>query len=137
MALSWVKLELSRIQCFLSVMSISCSLVVTCWERADLLSPLYVMFFCFFCHLPIPYHVLGHVCYLIVLIPYLCLFLYFAREQYAGSSVRLKPATLLSPLKHSTTGYCTRIFCGDHNESFRLLLRPRSKRSRSKISYKC
>ena len=38
--------------CYLCVMfvmfflSIHCSLVVTCWERADLLALLYVMFYC-------------------------------------------------------------------------------------------
>ena len=31
---------------------VSCSLVVTCWERADLLAVLYVMFSCVFCHFP-------------------------------------------------------------------------------------
>ena len=94
-------------------MSIAFSLVVTCWETADLLALLYVMFSCCFLSLPIPYRVLGHVCYLIVSIPYLCLLLYFAHEQYAVPPVRLKPATLLSRLKHSTTGYCTRILCGE------------------------
>ena len=108
MAFSWVELAL---RCVLPVMSISCSLVVTCWERADLFAPLYVMFSCCFCHLPIPYRVLGHVCYLIVSIPYLYLLLYFAQEQYSVPPVRLKPATLLSRLKHSITGYCTRILC--------------------------
>ena len=29
-----------------TVMSVSCSLVVTCWERADLLVLMYVMFSC-------------------------------------------------------------------------------------------
>ena len=33
----------------------------------------------------------------------------FAHEQYAVLPVRLEPATFLSRLKHSTTGYCTRI----------------------------
>ena len=36
-----------------TVMSVSCCLVVTCWERADLLAFLYVMFSWFFCHFPI------------------------------------------------------------------------------------
>ena len=31
-----------------SVMSVSCRLAVTCWERADLLALLYVMFSCAF-----------------------------------------------------------------------------------------
>ena len=94
------------------------------------------VFLCF-CHLPIPYRVLVHAWYLIVSIPDLCLLLYFAQGQYAVRTVRLKPATPLSRLKHSTTWYCTRIVCSDYDESFRLLLWPWSKRSRSSISYKC
>ena len=31
-----------------TVMSVSCSLAVTCWERVDLLAFLYVMFSCVF-----------------------------------------------------------------------------------------
>ena len=54
------------------------------WERADLLAPLYVMLSCCcFYHLSIPYRVLGHVWYLIVSIPDLCILLYFAHGQYA------------------------------------------------------
>ena len=44
-----------------------CSLVVTCWERANLLALLYVMFSCVF--VTFPSGVLGQVWYLIVLIP--------------------------------------------------------------------
>ena len=33
--------------CFLSVMSVHSSLGITCWERANLLALLYVMFFVF------------------------------------------------------------------------------------------
>ena len=65
----------------------------------------------FFCLYNLP--ILGHVSNLIVSIPDLCLLLYFAQGQYAVTPVRLKPATHLSRLKHSTTGYCTRILCGD------------------------
>ena len=61
--------------CFLLVcytfLSVPCSLVVTCWERADLLVLLYVMILCVF--FTCPYGVLGQVLYLIVLIPDLCL----------------------------------------------------------------
>ena len=32
--------------CHAILSSIYCSLVVTCWERADLLAHLYVMFYC-------------------------------------------------------------------------------------------
>ena len=49
-------------------------LVVTCWERADVLALLYVIFYCVF--VTFPCHVLGQVWYLIVLIPDLCLFTY-------------------------------------------------------------
>ena len=40
--------------CHAIVSSIYCSLVVTCWERADLLALLYVMFYCV---LPLSYGV--------------------------------------------------------------------------------
>ena len=35
-----------------AVMSVHCSLVVTCWERDDLLALLHVMFSCYFVTLP-------------------------------------------------------------------------------------
>ena len=113
MALSWVELALSRILCVLPVMSISCSLVVTCWETADLLAPLYVMFSC--CFLSLSYTIpCPGSCVLLNCIDSLpLLLLYFAHEQYAIPPVRLKPATLLSRHKHSTTGYCTHILCGE------------------------
>ena len=56
-------------------LSVHCSLVVTCWERANLLAPLYAMFNCVFVTLPCG--VLGQVCYLIVLNPEFCLLTYF------------------------------------------------------------
>ena len=52
-----------------TVLYVPSSLVVTCWERTDLLAFLCVMFSCFF--------VLGQVWYLIVSIPDLCLLPYF------------------------------------------------------------
>ena len=52
-------------------MSVSCSLVVTCWERADLLVLLYVMLSCVF--VTLRFGVLGQVWYLIVSISDLCL----------------------------------------------------------------
>ena len=45
-----------------TVLSVSCSLVVTCWERADLLALFSVMFSCVF--VTFPYGVLGQVWYL-------------------------------------------------------------------------
>ena len=43
------------------VLSVPCSLVVTCWEKADLLALLYVMFSCVF--VTFPYGVLDWVWY--------------------------------------------------------------------------
>ena len=60
-----------------TVLFVPCSLVVTCWERADLLDLLYVMFSCVF--VTFPYGVLSQVWYLIVLIPDLCFLPYFLR----------------------------------------------------------
>ena len=101
-------------------MSFSCSLVVTCWARVDLLAPLYVMVSCV--NITFQYCVLGQVWNLIVSILDLCLLLYFTQGQYAVPTVRLKPATPLSQPKHSTIRYCTRLLCGDYDESLRLLL---------------
>ena len=60
-----------------AVLSVPCSCVVTCWERANLLALLYVVFSCVFVTFP---HgvitVIGQV-FLIVLIPDLCLHSYF------------------------------------------------------------
>ena len=56
-----------------AVFSVHCSLVITCWERADLL---FVVFSCVF--VTVPYGVPGQVWYLIVLIPDFCLPLYLS-----------------------------------------------------------
>ena len=58
-----------------AVLSVHCSLVITCWARAKFLALLCVMFSCAF--LTLPYGVLGQMRCLIVFIPDLCL-LYFA-----------------------------------------------------------
>ena len=58
-------------------LSVHCSLVVTCWERANLLALWYVMFSCVF--VTFPGGVLGQMWYLIVSIPDLCLLTYFFR----------------------------------------------------------
>ena len=57
-----------------AVLSVHCSLVVTCWERANLLALLSVMLSCLFV---ISHVVAGQVWYLIVSIPDLCLLPYF------------------------------------------------------------
>ena len=54
-----------------AALSVPCILVVTCWERADLLTFLYVLFSCAF--VSFACGVLGQVWYLIVSIPDLCL----------------------------------------------------------------
>ena len=68
--------------CFVFVchtaMSVSCSVVVTCWERADLLALLYAIFSCGF--VTAASGVLGQVWYLIASIPDLCLIPYFYNE---------------------------------------------------------
>ena len=56
-------------------LSVHCSLVVTCWERAGLLALLCVMFYCVF--VTFPCCGLGQVCCLIVLMPDICLLSYF------------------------------------------------------------
>ena len=52
-------------------MSVHCSLMVTCWERAILFALLYVMLSCVF--VTFPSRVLVQVWYLIVSIPDICL----------------------------------------------------------------
>ena len=54
-----------------AVLSVFCSRVVTCWERADLLILLYVILSCVF--VAFPYIILCQVWNLIVSIPDLCL----------------------------------------------------------------
>ena len=56
---------------YYAVLFVPCSLVATCWERADILALLFVMFPCVF--VDFPYGVPGQVWYLIVSIPDLCL----------------------------------------------------------------
>ena len=52
-------------------------IVVTCWEKADLLTLFYVMFSCAVVTSPFSYGFLGQVWYLILSIPDLYLFSYF------------------------------------------------------------
>ena len=56
------------------------SLVITCWERADFLALLCVMFYCDF--VTFPRGVLGQVWYLIVSIPDLCPLSYLDTRYY-------------------------------------------------------
>ena len=61
-------------------LSVPCSLVVTCWERADLLALLCGMCFCVY--VIFPCDVPGQVWYLIVSIPDICLLLYFDYQHH-------------------------------------------------------
>ena len=61
-------------------MSVSCSLVVTCWERVDLLTLTYVMFSWAF--VALPYGVFCQVWYLIVLLPNFCFLPYFVLDPH-------------------------------------------------------
>ena len=72
--LLWILFE-HRVCLCLTVLSVPCSLVVTCWERADLLAFVRVMFACVF--VTFSYGFLRQMWYLIVLIPDLCLLPYF------------------------------------------------------------
>ena len=62
--------------------SVHCCLVVTCWERADLLAPDFVF-------VTFPCGNLGQVWYLIVSIPDLCHLSYFVMEAEYNSIVIL------------------------------------------------
>ena len=62
-----------------AVLSVHCNLVVTCWERADILILLCVMFSCVF--VTFSFGVLGQVRYLIVSIPvFFAFFLIYNRR---------------------------------------------------------
>ena len=79
--------------------SVHCCLVVTCWERADLLilvGDVYCIFLTFLCG------VLGQVWCLIVSFPDLCSLSYFALELNVVTLVRFEPATPRFKVKHST-----------------------------------
>ena len=73
----------------LAALSVNCSLVVTCWKRANLLALMYVIFSCIF--VTFPCAVLGQVIdcikwYLIVSIPDLCILPYFRLDKYSKVS---------------------------------------------------
>ena len=64
---------------FYANLSLPCIPVITCWEKADLLALLCVVFSCVF--VTFPYGVPGQVWYLIVSIQDLCLPIYFSDHQ--------------------------------------------------------
>ena len=69
-----------NVLCCHAFLSVHCSLVVTCWERADLLARLYVEFSSVF--VTIPCGVMGQVWYLIVSIIDLCPLTYFVHYTF-------------------------------------------------------
>ena len=72
--------------------SVRCCLVVTCWERADLLAlvdDVYCIFITFSCG------ILGQVWYLIISCPYLCRLSYFLNKTHTKTN-GLKNTTLKS-----------------------------------------
>ena len=68
--------------CFFFAFAILSSLVVTCWQRADLLALLCMVFSCVF--VTFLHGDLGQVCYLIVPIPDLCILHYFDVTERIG-----------------------------------------------------
>ena len=72
---------------YYTVLSVSCSLVITFWERAGLLAPLCVMFPCGF--VTFQYGVSGLMWYLIVSIPDLRHFLYFFQYSLMGRKMTM------------------------------------------------
>ena len=88
---------------FHSVCSVSCS----CWERADLLALLYVMFSCV---LSLS-HVLGQVWRLIVSIPGLCLLPYcFQRDYRHDSSTNSVISYQFRMILFTLAHFCTEMF---------------------------
>ena len=71
------------VSCLSSFLSVHCSFVVTCWERASLITLLCVMIYCVF--VTYPRGVLDQAWYLIVLIPDLCIITYFKSNMYLDS----------------------------------------------------
>ena len=71
---------------YLAVLSVLCSIVITCLERTDLLDLLSVVFSCVF--ETVPYVVMGQVWYLIVSISDLCIPLYFNILLYSKTCVK-------------------------------------------------
>ena len=67
------------------VLSVSCSLMVTCWERVDFLDIQYVMVSCVL--VTFPYGILGQMWYLIVSIPDLRLLPYFKETRSATLNI--------------------------------------------------
>ena len=78
----WIFFAIFSYLCY-AILSVHCSFVIICWERADLLALLCVFFFFFFFFFDtILYGVSGQLWYLIVLIPDRCFFCTFITQLY-------------------------------------------------------
>ena len=111
--------------CLLFAMSLYASVymcfVVTCWERADLLT-LVCGVYCEFVTFPIG--ILGQVWYLIVSIPDLCILTYFNSNQ--GPNTKLEPHQRMKPQqlsyglsKDSSSATCGgKLGCTKYNMNF-------------------
>ena len=90
----------------LTVLSVHCSLVFTCCERANLLALLYVNVFFF---VTLPRGVLDQVWYLIVMIPDICFLPYFYKLLFVCKSRGKNGMVVVSScpcrLKHSVYLY--------------------------------
>ena len=105
-----------------AVLSVHCSLVVTFWERANRLALLSVVFSCVF--ITFLCGVLGRECYLIVLIPNICLLPYFVisnnnffifsdslSELKAMNHTSSKNLQIQKPLENGTSLLLLLIYC--------------------------
>ena len=63
---------------YYTILSGLCCLMITCWERVDLMTPLCVMFIYVF--ITFPYGVSGQMRYLFVSIPELCLLFFTFKD---------------------------------------------------------
>ena len=97
------------------LLSVHCCLVVTCWERADLLAlvgDVYCIFDTFLCG------ILGQVWHLIVSFPDLCLFSYFYKLSYFFLPFLLlffSSFFVLTSLENSHYSYFSGSKCQIHN----------------------
>ena len=110
-----------------AVLSVHCSLVVTCSERANLLALLCVMFSCVF--VTFPSGVLGQMWYLIVLIPDLCLLPYFdcisnEMKESIGQRVEMPGKSIFEPWHEiSNNVICATSKASDQPAHMRSLIR--------------
>ena len=117
--LLWI-IYVNYASCCYAFYSVHCSrLVVTCWEMADVLALLYVIFYCVF--VPFSCGILGQMWYLIVLNPDLCLLTKMRRMSLIdiGAILQLSLGCLLVRII-ANTGHLN--FINDHISRVLLLI---------------